>query len=223
MMEYLRVRNWDKFQHYKDRNPPWIKLQRSLLHDYQYQCLQDASKAHLVGLWLLASQTDNKIPNDPEWVARQIGATEKVDLKLLIDNRYIECYQDASKPIAKRSPEAEAEAEEEKDIRQSESKIPACPHDQIIGLFHQTCKTLPSVLSARWPGSKSEKNLRARWKEHEAHQSLEFWQQFFEVVNSNPFWLGDNDRQWQATLHWLLERRNFDKVMERWANKRAAA
>jgi len=27
----LRVKNWGKFQHYKDRNPPWIKLHRGLL------------------------------------------------------------------------------------------------------------------------------------------------------------------------------------------------
>ena len=26
-MGSLRVKNWKKFQHYKDRNPPWIKLQ----------------------------------------------------------------------------------------------------------------------------------------------------------------------------------------------------
>jgi hypothetical protein len=35
-VRYLRVKNWSEFQHYKDRNPPWIKLHRTLLdHDYE--------------------------------------------------------------------------------------------------------------------------------------------------------------------------------------------
>ena len=53
-MNYLRVKNWEKFQHYKDRTPPWIKLYRDLLNDYEFSCLQDASKAHLMLIWLLA-------------------------------------------------------------------------------------------------------------------------------------------------------------------------
>ena len=57
-MNYLRVNNWKKFQHYKDRNPPWIKLHRDLLRDYDFICLQDASKMQLILIWLLASQMD---------------------------------------------------------------------------------------------------------------------------------------------------------------------
>jgi hypothetical protein len=59
---YLRVKNWAEFQHYKDRNPPWIKLHRALLDDYEFARLPDASKAHLVLIWLLASQSDGRIP-----------------------------------------------------------------------------------------------------------------------------------------------------------------
>lgn len=28
---HFKVRNWEQFQHYKDRNPPWIKLHFALL------------------------------------------------------------------------------------------------------------------------------------------------------------------------------------------------
>ena len=33
------VKNWDEFQHYKDRNPPWIKLHNHLLDDYEFEML----------------------------------------------------------------------------------------------------------------------------------------------------------------------------------------
>ena len=32
----LTVRNWSDFQHYKDRSPPWIRLHRDLLDNYEF-------------------------------------------------------------------------------------------------------------------------------------------------------------------------------------------
>ena len=72
-MKYLEVANWDKFQHYKDRDPKWIKLYRELLDNYEYSHLPDTAKAHLVGVWLLAAKMDNKIPWDAKWIATRIG------------------------------------------------------------------------------------------------------------------------------------------------------
>jgi len=40
----FRVRNWEQFQHYKDRNPPWIKLHFALLASEDWVTLDDASK-----------------------------------------------------------------------------------------------------------------------------------------------------------------------------------
>lgn len=52
----LAPKNWATFQHYKDRNPPWIKLHKGLLDDYEFQCLPVASRALAPCLWLLASE-----------------------------------------------------------------------------------------------------------------------------------------------------------------------
>lgn len=106
-MSFLRVKNFDKFQHYKDRQPPWIKLHRELLKNYEFSCLQDASKAHLVLIWLLASQLDNRIPNDPDWLKGQLGTRQKIDLSELISagfliqiNDVADCKQDASNSLS---------------------------------------------------------------------------------------------------------------------------
>jgi len=41
----MKIKNWHKFQHYKHRNPPWIKLHRGLLDDPEWFALSgDASK-----------------------------------------------------------------------------------------------------------------------------------------------------------------------------------
>ena len=85
----FHVRNFDRFQHYKDRAPPWIKLYNELLDDYEFSCLQDASKLHLILIWLLASRSDNKLPYDPAWLARRINASEPVDLDALVSAGFI--------------------------------------------------------------------------------------------------------------------------------------
>jgi len=216
-MDFIKVTNWDKFQHYSKRNPPWIKLHRSLLHDYEYQCLQDASKAHLVGIWLLASQTNNKIPADPRWIANQIGATEKINLKPLIDNGYIECYQDASKVQAKCYSQTETETETETEKDTSEPTVPACPHFQIIDIYHKVLPERPTVVKERWTGSPSERELRARWRESEHHRDLDFWRAYFNSVRASDWRMG-RDKWRGVDLHWLVKRTNFDKVVQDWAN-----
>ncbi len=83
-MRYLRVRNWERYQHYGDRRrPPWIKLYNDLLDDPEFVALPDAARAHLVGIFLLASRYDNELPADPEWISRKLHATEPVELELL--------------------------------------------------------------------------------------------------------------------------------------------
>ena len=112
-MDYLSIKNWDKYQHYKDRNPPWIKLHHSLLDDYEFSCLQDASKLLLMILYMLASRTENKIPADPEWIRQKGMLKTKPDFTELLvvgfidkfddaGNLLADCLQDASKVLDQR-------------------------------------------------------------------------------------------------------------------------
>jgi hypothetical protein len=83
MTGFFSVTNYDQQQHYKDRGPTWIKLYNRLLDDYAFAMLPDAAKWHLIGIFLLASRHANRIPCDPQWLARQIGAASPVNLALM--------------------------------------------------------------------------------------------------------------------------------------------
>ena len=72
MKSTFSVKGWDEFQHYKDRNPPWIKLHNHLLDDYEFECLGDAAKGHLLCIWMLASRTKNEMPFDEKWITKKI-------------------------------------------------------------------------------------------------------------------------------------------------------
>jgi hypothetical protein len=119
-MRSFRVKNFERFQHYKDRSPPWIKLYNELLDDYEFGCLRDASKMHLVAIWLLASRSDNKLPYDPAWIAKRISATDKVDLDalaragfIIADQSLHTAEQDAGTALADCLPRDRGETEGE--------------------------------------------------------------------------------------------------------------
>src|SRR5580765_8214402 len=66
----LRIKDWSRFQHYKHRRPPWIRLHRSLLEDPTWHSLPLASRALAPMLWLLASETqEGKIDLPSETLA----------------------------------------------------------------------------------------------------------------------------------------------------------
>jgi len=52
----VTIKNYSRFQHFKDRRPPWIKLYRELLDDRQWHDLPPECAKLLVECWLLASE-----------------------------------------------------------------------------------------------------------------------------------------------------------------------
>lgn len=117
MNSRLKVAGWDKFQHYKDRSPPWIKLHKGLLDNFDFQMLPVASRALAPMIWLLASEADDgSVDANPDFLAFRLRAPRKeiVDgLKPLIDKGFLLMEQDASKPIAETKQVACLETEEE--------------------------------------------------------------------------------------------------------------
>ncbi|PHR55948.1 MAG: hypothetical protein COA43_14610 [Robiginitomaculum sp.] len=99
MKQTFSVKNWDEFQHYKDRNPPWIKLHNHLLDDYEFEMLGDAAKGHLLCIWMLASRTKNEMILDDKWITKKIGASNKVNLEALISAGFLIVEHDASNSL----------------------------------------------------------------------------------------------------------------------------
>ncbi|MAR93339.1 MAG: hypothetical protein CML06_21055 [Pseudomonadales bacterium] len=94
-MEFFQVCNWRELQHYKDRAPPWIKLYNHLLENYEFSLLADQEKFHLLGIYLLASRQNNKLPMDPGWIKKKIDADSEVNLHKLIELGFIELILDS--------------------------------------------------------------------------------------------------------------------------------
>jgi hypothetical protein len=102
MSGYFHVRNFERFQHYKDRNPPWIRLYGALWRDRAFFRLPDQAKAHLIGLFTIAARLDNRIPEDPEWLAHELCASCPIDIQALVDAGFL-VREPASDPLAARA------------------------------------------------------------------------------------------------------------------------
>lgn len=141
MKTTFSVKNWESFQHYKDRNPPWIKLHNHLLDNYEFECLPDNTKCHLLCIWMLASRTNNEMVYDNAWIKRKIGANSNVDLKSLELLGFIEVQSkehDASNALVseeKRRGETEKRRDREEEIVSQSldfSSWPSKPDQQVL-------------------------------------------------------------------------------------------
>lgn len=128
-MEYLQVKNWSRFQHYKHRKPPWIRLYRDLLDDCEFHSLPIASRALAPMIWLLASDTVEGqieyLPGQISFRIRMSVADFSEALQPLIDKGFVSIASTSlaqGKQVA--TPETETERETEKEVTRPQTARP---------------------------------------------------------------------------------------------------
>ncbi|MDC0206424.1 hypothetical protein OAL04_04225 [Nitrospinae bacterium] len=88
MKAFLTIANWESFQSYKDRRPPWIRLHKALLDNYEFQSMSANARALLPMIWLIASEDQDPksgcVRGSYESVAFRLRSNTK-DVKAGID------------------------------------------------------------------------------------------------------------------------------------------
>jgi len=68
-----------------------------------------------------------------------------------------------------------------------------------------------------WNGDRAA-SLRARWREDQKRQNLDYWRRFFAKVAKSPFLTGQvegrNSRPFLPGLDWMVKASNFAKIIE---------
>ena len=92
---------------------------------------------------------------------------------------------------------------------------PACPHQQIIEIYHEV---LPELNQVKVWNEARRKMLQKRWREDSKRQRLDWWRGYFEFVRECPLLMGNHESKshegWAADLEWLVRPNNFAKVIE---------
>lgn len=100
MVDYLRIKKWRDHQHYRDREPPWIKMQTKLLKDDKFGDLDELSQWQLVRIWMTASSASRftldeegrRVPviaNDEKTLRRAIGTLKMIPLALYVRDGWL--------------------------------------------------------------------------------------------------------------------------------------
>ena len=232
----MKIKNWSKFQHFKDRKPPWVKLYRDLLDDIEWHELDPKAAKVLVMLWLIASEDEGSIPPNKQLAFRLRMSEKETEvcisklshwLEQEDDNTISERYQDDA-------PETETETEKKTETEiicppggepLDGNKLPGCDHKAVISLYHQNLPTLRKV--EVWNETRKG-YLRQRWREVAAELAeqkpitgqdvLTWWADFFSHIGTSKFLTGRvNDksgRSFVADLEWILKPSNFAKIVE---------
>ncbi len=230
----LVPKNWDTFQHYKDRNPPWIKIHKSLLDDREFMRLPTASKALAPLLWLLASESktgefDGSV-DELEFRLRMPRKEIQEGLKSLIDKGFFcnasVALADASNTHTFAVPETETEGEtkteEPKGSLSSQPAAERTPSQKLLDLFHEKCIYMPKVSVFN---DVRKKKLKARFAEvmksekWTADQTVEWFGDFYQLANRSKFLTGRappgrDGRTFKADWDWIHNPTNFVKIIE---------
>ena len=124
----MKIRNWSKFQHFKDRKPPWVKLYRDVLDDMEWYELDPLASKVLVMCWLIASEDEGRLPNT-KTLAFRLRMTEKQTLDCLNKlSHWLE--QDDIDLISEQYQTDSLETERETETkREKKATVVACPPD----------------------------------------------------------------------------------------------
>lgn len=232
----MKIKNWSKFQHFKDRKPPWVKLYRDLLDDIEWHELDPKAAKVLVMLWLIASEDEGSIPPNKQLAFRLRMSEKETEVCISKLSHWLE--QEDNNVISGRyqddAPETETEIEKKTETEiicppdgepLEGNKLPGCDHKAVIALYHQNLPTLRKV--EVWNETRKG-YLRQRWREVAAelaeqkpitgHDVLTWWAEFFSHIGTSKFLTGRvNDksgRSFVADLEWIIKPTNFCKIVE---------
>ena len=101
MRQFYEITSWEKYQHYKHRNPPWIKMHKELLTSEAWVMGDSDSRVLMIACMLVAAETDNKIPADGKFLCRRAFLDGPIDFSHLLEIGFIaRCKHDASTMLA---------------------------------------------------------------------------------------------------------------------------
>lgn len=225
----MRIKNWKRFQHFRDRRPIWIKLYRDILDDLEWHELDPSSAKMLVMFWLVASEDEGRLPSVKELAFRLRSTEKQIESTVSRLSHYLEQddinsisdgYQNDA--LEKRREEKE---KEKKEALLSPDGDPAqngfSPNDMVkiwndkIKVHEKTFDNeldLPMVLKLT-PDRK--KQCLTRIKSLSLNEGK--WSDVMEGILRSKFLVGVNDRGWVATFDWIVRNdKNIMRVVEGW-------
>ena len=235
----LVPKNWESFQHYKDRCPPWIKLHKGLLDDSSFQRLPTASRALAPMLWLIASESkDGSFDGSVEELSFRLRQTEeeiREGIEPLISKGFFVVAHVASTSLAGCTqvavPETETETETETESFVAKADpMPNIPVQTVVEIYHEVLPELPRVKIldderkkaigsfCKWvlTSKRSDGQRRATTPD----EAIDWIRAYLDRARSNDFLMGRGAKapgheNWQCDIDFLMSDKGKKQVIEK--------
>lgn len=105
-------------------------------------------------------------------------------------------------------------------VDKSASRLPNCPHQKLVDLFHAEAKSLPRVMvlneSRKARLAKLWKQILASETNQTVERGLEYFEGYFNFVEQSDFLTGrvKNGKDWSANFDWIINPEKFPKIIE---------
>ena len=166
----MRIKNWNKFQHFKDRKPIWIKLYRDLLDDLNWHELDGKSAKALVMIWLIASEDCGQLP-DTKSLAFRLRMSEK-DTKDIVTRLSAWLEQDDINGISEGYQDDMPEKRREETEKEKEIEAPEGVSQQVWDSFVKQRKIRKAQITQLViDGIKKQADL-AKWSLEDAFKEI---------------------------------------------------
>lgn len=132
--DYVNVRNWDRFQHFKPftkgrSKPPWIKLYREILDDSEWHALDGDAAKLLIMIFLLASEDNGKVTGDKKKLAFRFRVSESFINKHIASLGHWLCQDDITmiSPRYQDDPQDKDKEEDKDKDKENKEKLAGKP------------------------------------------------------------------------------------------------
>jgi hypothetical protein len=208
----MRVKNWDRFQHYRDgRTLVWIRLHKALLDNFDFAALSGDDAKVLILCWLVAAEKDGELPDVPALAfrlrmdARKLGTS----IRALVDRGFLESVPSCTNPVQENTdtPEVLVPREETEKRRDREEKRQSSAPADREAAFER--------FWTAYPRKTAKTAARNAWKKLDPVNGLLDTIMAAVAAQSNSRqWLADGGRFIPHASTWLNNARWEDEVAE---------
>ena len=208
----MRVKNWDRFQHYRDgRTLVWIRLHKALLDNYDFAALSGDDAKVLILCWLVAAEKDGELPDVPALAFRLRMDPKRLgtSIRALLDRGFLESVPSCTNPVQENTdaPEVLVPREEtEKRRDRGEKRQSSAPADRDASFER---------FWTAYPRKTAKTAARKAWaKLDPVNGLLDSIMAAVAAQSNSRQWLADGGRFIPHASTWLNNARWEDEVAE---------
>lgn len=203
--KWLSIKNFEKYQHYKKRCPPWIKLYRSILTDREFMKLSTSAKYTYIGLLLLASETGQCVPNDTSWISHRLAMNpSEIDLKSLYRSGLLIASESTIYRATKEKSALREETETEIEIETEKTPLPPKGELVVLDDFEIFWKSYPRKIG--------KGAARKAWEKAKDRPPLHDILTVLDLAKQSAQWKKEQGQFIPHASTWLSQGRWADEV-----------